>query len=189
MLKSVKVLFLNFKKINLPFINKMNRVVLLCVLMCSLLVACKKDNGEIQQAQIQLTIDTNIIVKYIKDNNLTKVVRDSLGKFPTGVFYKIDTLGTGSGLFTSSTLITVGYTGMLLGSTNVFAKIDKFHPAYSYGQMITGWQMGVKHIKKGGTIRLFIPSGFAYGPYEQPVLGLPANAILDFKIKLYDITN
>jgi FKBP-type peptidyl-prolyl cis-trans isomerase FkpA len=63
--------------------------------------------------------------------------------------------------------------------------------------VIRGWQMGIPLVKKGGIVRLLIPSRYAYGPNAQPQLGvtfglkdgLPANAVLDFDIQLYDITN
>jgi FKBP-type peptidyl-prolyl cis-trans isomerase FkpA len=83
----------------------------------------------------------------------------------------------------------VGYTGRQLTSGKVFAQTNNFHPSYILGQVIRGWQLGIPQIKKGGVIRLFVPSRYAYGPYAQPLTGLPANAVLDFDIKLYDITN
>jgi FKBP-type peptidyl-prolyl cis-trans isomerase FkpA len=185
-LKSVKVLFLNFKKINLPFINKMNRILLLCLLLWMGIAGCGKNVSIEQQAQVQATIDSGIIHKYIADNNLTGVAKEAK---KTGEFYIIDTLGTGTGLFTNSTLVTVGYSGSLLGSATPFITTTGFNPSFTLGQVILGWQIGIPYAQKGGTIRLIIPSGYAYGPYPQPEYNLPANAILDFTIKLYDITN
>ncbi len=70
-----------------------------------------------------------------------------------------------------------------------FAQTDNIHPAYVLGQTIRGWQLGIPNVKKGGTITLIIPSHYAYGPYPQPTLGLPANAILVFKITVFNIAN
>ncbi|MBW4888636.1 FKBP-type peptidyl-prolyl cis-trans isomerase [Mucilaginibacter sp. HMF5004] len=163
--------------------------ILLFVLFCAGLASCGKVNTDLQLAQQQLGVDTPLIRKYINSNNITGFLPDITLGVATGVYYKIDTLGTGNALFTNSTLITVGYKSSLMGSSVPFAQTGTFHPSFSYGQMILGWQYGIKHIKKGGTVRLLVPSGLAYGPYEQPQLGLPANAILDFTIKLYDINN
>ena len=63
--------------------------------------------------------------------------------------------------------------------------------------MIRGWQLGIPQVKKGGIVRLLLPSRYAYGPFAQPQLGkdygltngLPASAVLDFEIQLYDIVN
>lgn len=186
MLKSVNVLFLNFKKINLPFINNMSRILLLGLVCCIGFAGCGKVNTVEQNAAIQLAIDTGIIHNYIVANNLTTVAKKDK---TSGEYYIIDTPGVGSAVFTSSTKVVVGYKGTVLGSSTVFAETTNFHPAFTLGQVIKGWQIGIPYIKKGGTIRLLVPSGYAYGPYPQPNLGLPANAILDFTIKLYDITN
>ena len=151
-----------------------------------LLQSCSKTADDSQQVALQLAIDTTIIHNYIVANNLTSVVQKDKS---SGQYYIIDTLGTGSALYTNSTLVTVGYQGYILGSSTAFAQTDQYHPSYTFGNMIKGWQYGLPHVKKGGTIRLFVPSGYAYGAYEQPLLGLPANAILYFKIKVYDIIN
>ena len=190
-LKSVNVLFLNFKRINLPFINKMSRTLLFALVALICFSGCGKENTIQDQAATQLGIDSVIIGKYVKSNNLKAVpIKDvTTGKL-TGEYYVIDTLGAGTALFSSSTLVTVGYTGSLLGSTVPFInKMGTFHPAFTLGSVIQGWQLGIPFIKKGGTIRLIVPSGYAYGPYPQTDYNLPANAILDFTIKLYDITN
>ncbi len=164
----------------------MNRLLLIGILLCIGVIACKKDTSVTDQAAIQFAIDTTIIHNYIIANNLTGVAKKDK---TTGEYYIIDTLGTGSALFTSSTLVTVGYQGKVLDSTTVFAQTNNFHPSFTLGSVIEGWQIGIPYIKPGGTIRLLIPSGYAYGPYPQTTLGIPKNGILDFTIKLYAISN
>jgi len=163
--------------------------LLLIVVLCVGLAACQKDNTVEAQAQVQLGIDTVLIQKYITSTNATGFVRDVTNGIATGVYYRIDTLGTGNALFTSSTLVTLGYRGTVMNSSTIIAQTTNFHPSFSYGQMITGWQYGIRHIKQGGTVRMLIPSGDAYGPDPQDLLGVPANSILDFTIKLYNINN
>jgi len=164
----------------------MNRLLLIGLLLCFCVAACQKVTTDAELAQIQLGKDTVIIKNYLVANGLiSKAIRDKT----TGEYYIIDTLGTGNALFTSSTLITVGYTGYVLGSTTPFAQTSNFHPSFALGGTIQGWQIGIPHILKGGVIRLLVPSGYAYGPYDQTNLNIPANSILDFTIKLYDIAN
>jgi FKBP-type peptidyl-prolyl cis-trans isomerase FkpA len=83
----------------------------------------------------------------------------------------------------------VGDTAKLLTTGKVFYQTNEFHPAYTLGQTIMGWQLALPKIKKGGIIRLLLPSRYAYGPYPQENYGLPANAVLDFDVQIYDITN
>jgi FKBP-type peptidyl-prolyl cis-trans isomerase FkpA len=172
----------------------MNRVLVLCMLLCGCLLACKKSTLVTDPAQIyaQALTDDAIIQQYITKNGLTgKVTQDSTGpgRTPTGVYYIIDTLGTGSYIFTPSTLVTIGYQASVLGSSTIFASTNTYHPGFILGQVIKGWQYGIPHIKKGGTITLFVPSRYAYGPYPQDEYNLPANSVINFKIKLYDISN
>ena len=164
--------------------NQMNRILLILLFCFACLSGCKKSDDVVAQVRAQAVTDDKIITDYLSSKGLTASTVDT-----TGVRYIIDTLGTGTDLFTNSTQITVGYTGTLLTTGAVFAETNNFHPTYVLGQVIRGWQLGIPKINKGGTITLFLPSRYAYGPYAQPQVNLPANAVLIFKINLYNITN
>jgi FKBP-type peptidyl-prolyl cis-trans isomerase FkpA len=170
----------------------MNRILLVLLLFSACLSGCSKSNDVPAQVRAQAAIDDKIITTYFKTNNLTASVVDSSG-VSTGVYYIIDTLGTGSSLYTSSTQVTVGYNGRVLtpeGTVgSIFAQTNNFHPSFVLGQVIRGWQLGIPKVAQGGTITLYIPSKYAYGPFAQSQLGLPANAILIFNITVYSITN
>lgn len=162
----------------------MNRNLLILLLFFSAcLSACSKSSDVAGRVKTQAVIDDKIITDYLTSKGLPKNVIDT-----TGVYYVIDTLGTGNNLFTSATQITVGFTGTLL-TGQVFAKTNKFHPTYVLGQVIRGWQVGIPKIKQGGTLTLLVPSRNAYGPFAQTQVGIPANSVLRFDIKLYTITN
>lgn len=162
----------------------MNRILLVLLLFSACLAGCSKTNDIAAQVKAQGIIDDKIVTDYLTSNNLHINHVDT-----SGVCYVIDTLGTGNDLFTRSTQVTLGYTGRLLTTGKVFAHTDNFHPTFVLGSVIRGWQVGIPKGKKGGTITLFVPSRYAYGPYAQPQIGLPANAILIFDIKIYDIIN
>jgi len=153
------------------------------------MTGCGKTQSGLAQYRAQAAIDDKIVANYIAQNNLTGVatrVSDTCG-----VYYMVIDSGQGTNLFTLSTQVTVSYVGKLLSTGRVFGRTDSstFTPSYILGQTILGWQLGIPKIEKGGEVRLLVPSRYAYGPYPQSQLGLPANAILDFDIKLYNITN
>jgi FKBP-type peptidyl-prolyl cis-trans isomerase FkpA len=157
------------------------------------LYACKKSElFGIVQYDAQAKTDDSLVSNYIKSHGLTgiaKRVDDT-----SGVYYIVLDPGSGNTLFTNSTQITVGDTGKLLlpNDQEFYETSDStgdFHPSYSLGQVILGWQLGIPKISTGGEVRLLIPSRYAYGHYPQSELGLPANAILDFYIRLYNVTN
>jgi len=162
----------------------MNRILLVLLLFSAFLGGCSKSNDIAAQVKAQGVIDDKIVTDYLTSKGLPINHVDT-----SGVCYIIDTVGTGNDLIRSSTQVTLGYTGRLLTTGKVFAQTDQFHPTFVLGAVIRGWQLGIPKGKKGGTITLFIPSRYAYGPYAQPQIGLPANAILIFDIKIYDIIN
>jgi FKBP-type peptidyl-prolyl cis-trans isomerase FkpA len=169
----------------------MNRILLffLCVVMCGL-YACQKSQlyGSVQY-KAQAKIDDSIVSKYIEGNHLTGKFKHVHNNDTIGVYYMVIDPGSGNTLFTNSTQVTVGDTGKLLTTGQTFYKTNDFHPSYPLGQVIRGWQLGIPEIKTGGEVRLLIPSRYAYGHYKQTDLNLPANAVLDFYIRLYNVTN
>jgi len=207
-LKSVKLLFLKYKRINLPFEIKMSRILIICVCfsVCCL-AACKKSTiyGSVQYKE-QAKADDDTLAEFIKNHGLSGVAKHVQGNDTIGVYYIVLDPGQGNALYTNSTQITVGDIGKLITGRNAadtsiaeqtFYETNQFHPTYPLGQMILGWQLGIPMINSGGEVRLLIPSRYAYGHYPQSQLGtqfslsrgLPANAILDFTINLYDVTN
>jgi FKBP-type peptidyl-prolyl cis-trans isomerase FkpA len=175
----------------------MSRGLSILLILCSFFafVGCNKSTDTATAAaKAQAIVDDKIISTYLTQNpGLGALPVDSAG-FNTGVYYIIKQQGTGSDLYTNSTQVTVSDTGRLLydGKTyadKVFSQTNDFHPTYILSQVLRGWQLGLPQCKKGGIIRLLVPSRYAYGPNEQPTIGLPANAILDFDIQVYDIIN
>lgn len=183
MLKCVKLSFLNFKTINLP-VEKMKGWLLPILLMCILFTACVKTQGPLEAYKAQAAIDDKIVAQYIAANNLTGVQKVS---DTCGVRYIVLDKGVGNDIFTSSTQITVGDTCKLLTTGQVVEETNQFHPSYVMGQVILGWQLAIPNIKRGGRIRLLLPSRYAYGPSVQG--NIPQNAVLDFTVQLYDILN
>lgn len=167
----------------------MKRCFLPILLMMVVVMGCAKTQSDLAAYKAQAAIDDKIVANYIAQNNLTGVAQKVSDT--CGVYYVVINPGQGTNLYTLSTQVTVNYVGKLLTTGKVFAETDTsaFTPSYTLGQTILGWQLGIPKIQKGGEVRLILPSRYAYGPYAQPQLGLPANAILDFDIKLFNITN
>ena len=202
MLKSVKLPFLKYKRINLPFEIGMNRILLILglVFVCCV-AACTKSSlyGPVQ-AKAQAKIDDSLLSRFIVAHNLQGVAKHVQMNDTIGVYYIVINPGSGQTLFTTSTQITVGDVTKLINkdlTETTFYETNEFHPTYSLGGVIRAWQLGVPEILAGGEVRLLVPSRYAYGPYPQPQIGLdslgknglPGNAVLDFDITLYNVTN
>jgi len=99
-----------------------------------------------------------------------------------GFFYIVTNPGTGSTPTTAS-YVTVKYTGKLENGTTFDQNLNGY--VAHLGSLISGWQMGLPLIKKGGAITLFLPPSLGYGCNVLP--GIPASANLIFTIELIDV--
>jgi len=155
--------------------------LLLFVCLALGLAACKKNSSNDNfDVAAQFDADTTAIRAYIVKNNITATKHES------GIFYQIITPGSGAVEYTPSTTVTANYSGRVLGNTATFDTTEGKAPvAFPLGGVITGWQIGVPLIQKGGTIRLVIPSYYGYG--NRATGSIPANSILDFNITLVDV--
>jgi FKBP-type peptidyl-prolyl cis-trans isomerase FkpA len=118
------------------------------------------------------------LVNYASANGITAT------KHSSGIYYEIISAGSGTAPNLSSRVF-VTYTGKLTDGT-VFEKVDT--PVnFILGGLIEGWKIGIPLIKKGGRIKLIIPSSLAYSCPGQPSAGIPSNAVLFFDITLVDV--
>lgn len=81
--------------------------------------------------------------------------------------------------------ITAHYTGALCKDGTIFQSSHDMGSPVTFGlhQVIPGWTKGVPGMKVGGTRRLIIPSGMAYGPVRAAA-NIPPNSDLVFDIEL-----
>ncbi len=153
---------------------------MVCIAGC--FAACKKtDVGEVYDPLPQFKADTTAIRAFTKTNNIVVQKDES-----TGVFYQIIAAGTGTYVYTTSSIITVDYTGKLLNGT-VFDNSNGTPREFTLSRLIPGWQIAIPKIQKGGQIRFFVPSYFGYGNVAQG--SIPANSILDFTVTLNNVAN
>ncbi len=101
----------------------------------------------------------------------------------SGILYQI--VNPGSGLTpTLTSRVSVRYTGKLMNGI-IFDSNTGVPVQFLLNQVIAGWQLGLPLIKKGGTIRLIIPSSLAYGCNATGPI--PGDAVLYFEIELVDV--
>ena len=159
--------------------KKMLKMLAIAVFALVAFGACQKEKSI--DTNVQLGIDSMLIKDFVAKN----AIRDVKQLGSTGLYYKIIEPGIGGGIYKESSLIKANYTGRLLSGSIFDKSITEPFQFYLGGNVIFGWKLGVPLIKKGGIIRLFIPSNYGYGPAGSGPI--PANAVLDFDIELVDV--
>ena len=130
-----------------------------------------------KKAAEQAIIDENIILQYISDNNLNAVATGS------GLYYVIDTQGTGASCTANST-VQVAYSGYFTNGV-VFDESSSEGIVFPLNGVIKGWTEGIPYFKEGGSGKLLIPSALAYG--RQGSGSIPPNTVLIFDVALIDV--
>lgn len=98
------------------------------------------------------------------------------------------TVGTGAEATPGKT-VSVHYTGTLEDGKKFDSSKDRGQP-FSFklgaGQVIKGWDLGVKGMKIGGSRKLTIPGELGYGARGYPGV-IPPNATLKFDVELLGV--
>ncbi|OJY95595.1 FKBP-type peptidylprolyl isomerase [Terrimonas sp.] len=126
------------------------------------------------------------VEQYLDSKGITNALKDS-----SGVYYIIESAGTGNLTPDVCSTISINYSGKLT-TDSVFDKTDGTPIVLRLGGLIPGWIAGLKHITTGGKIKLYIPPSLAYGSVGATrtdqngatVVVIPPNAILIFDVEL-----
>ncbi len=123
---------------------------------------------------------------------LAYAAKDSINatKHSSGIYYQIVNPGNGNTPTRNST-IKVAYVGKLLNETIFNQGSNENKEPWALSSFIEGWQIGIPLIKKGGRIKLIIPSAYAYGcnptKDDNGNVLIPGNSVLFFDINLIDV--
>jgi FKBP-type peptidyl-prolyl cis-trans isomerase len=112
----------------------------------------------------------------------------TMTKAPSGLWYTDVAVGQGAEAEPGRT-VSVHYTGWLTNGTKFDSSRDRGEPfafTLGAGQVISGWDEGVKGMKVGGRRKLVLPPQLAYGDGGAPP-AIPPGATLVFDVELLGI--
>lgn len=157
-------------------------------------VSCKKEYESIE------VLDEQNIQAYLQQNNL------DMEKHASGFYYKVLSLGNGQAANDSSKIFITH--SLRTFNRSYISEDEKRNRTNNYlGYFATGyfpndigkqypfpvsWYTAIKEalIKKGGAIRLVIPSRLAYGRDGHPTITqIEGNQPIDCTLNLYDVSN
>ena len=107
---------------------------------------------------------------------------------PAGFWYTDVAVGQGEEAVPGRT-VTVHYTGWLPSGKKFDSSRDRGEPfafTLGAGQVITGWDEGVKGMKPGGRRKLVLPPAMAYGEAGAPP-DIPPGATLVFDVEVLKV--
>ena len=107
----------------------------------------------------------------------------------SGISYKITKKGTGANAKDNDN-VRVHYTLKLIDGSEVDSSLGRGEPiefTLGVGQVIPGWDEGIKLLNKGASGTLVIPPNLAYGEAGAGNGVIPSNATLIFDVTLVDI--
>jgi peptidylprolyl isomerase len=103
---------------------------------------------------------------------------------PSGLKYQDLVVGNGPPA-ENGMLVSVNYTGTFTDGTKFDSSYDRGRPisiTLGAGQVIRGWDEGLRGMRVGGKRKLTIPPDLAYGPDGRS--GIPPNSTLVFEVEL-----
>jgi FKBP-type peptidyl-prolyl cis-trans isomerase len=109
-------------------------------------------------------------------------------KAPSGLWYTDVTSGQGAEAEPGRT-VRVHYTGWLPNGKKFDSSRDRGEPfafTLGAGQVITGWDEGVKGMKVGGRRKLVLPPSMAYGDAGAPP-DIPPGSTLVFDVEVLGV--
>jgi len=152
--------------------NKNIKYLVTLSLLFILFGGCKKESEK------QAEADEKIIQDYLADNNL------SATRHSSGLYYIINEEGEGNSP-TSSSKVKVKYKGYLTNGSVFDETEGNTSATFELSGLISGWQIGIPLLKKGGNGTFLIPSALGYG--QSATGGIPGNSVLIFEIELIAI--
>lgn len=141
-------------------------------------LSCKKEDNKCPEINVKAPDAEVAALRDFLTTNSIATMEDS-----RGFFYTTDIPGTGTKP-TACSGVSVDYTGKLTNGTQFDSGTNV---SFSLSQLIVGWRLGIPLLNAGGTITLYLPPSFGYGPAATG--SIPANSILIFTVKLHTVFN
>lgn len=109
-------------------------------------------------------------------------------KSESGLLYRIDREGTGAQATADSDKVEVNYEGKTREGKVFDSSYERGESiSFPLNGVIKGWTEGMKYVKEGGQITLWIPSELAYGERGAGA-DIGPNEALEFKVELIKVS-
>ena len=124
----------------------------------------------------------------LSDEWLAEVEKqEGVQKTESGLLYRIDREGDGAQATADTDVVLVNYEGKNRAGKVFDSSYEREEPiSFPLNGVIKGWTEGMKLVKAGGQITLWIPSALAYGENGAGA-DIGPNEALEFKVELLEV--
>lgn len=113
--------------------------------------------------------------------------QEGVQKTESGLLYRIDREGEGAQATADTDVVLVNYEGKNRAGKVFDSSYEREEPiSFPLNGVIKGWTEGMKLVKAGGQITLWIPSALAYGENGAGA-DIGPNEALEFKVELIEV--
>lgn len=142
-----------------------------------------------------IAYDDLAIRRYCSANNIDI---NSYTKKQSGLYVKINQVGTGNTAIASTSTVSVKYQGLLFNGFVFDGNVSDTGVSIDMQSVIAGWQEGLSGLTAGAKVDLLIPSRLAYGSTPQAqtssatgltVVTIPTTSCIRFGIDVLTVTN
>ena len=113
--------------------------------------------------------------------------QEGVQKTESGLLYRIDREGEGAQATLDTDVVLVNYEGKTRDGKVFDSSYEREEPiSFPLNGVIKGWTEGMKLVKAGGQITLWIPSELAYGE-RGAGSDIGPNQALEFKVELIEV--
>ncbi len=169
-----------------PFIKKKDKITIALKVLDVLATDELKLNDQKAEAGKEKDREVSAVESYLAGNKI------NAQKTAKGTYVVVDSVGNGPAV-DSGKQVFVRYTGKLFPTGKVFESNmsgpgnEPYKFVVGQGQIIQGWDDGLRLFKKGGKGTLYIPAFMAYD--AQPGPGHKPYENLIFEVQIVDVTD
>ncbi|MBS1743657.1 MAG: FKBP-type peptidyl-prolyl cis-trans isomerase [Bacteroidetes bacterium] len=152
--------------------------------------ACKKKQDTactaVPSTSVAASAEIDSLQRYLSINGITATQHES------GVYYQVDSVGTGLIGPDVCNSVAVTYKGYLMGNPVPFQSFtDSIGIVFSVQDLIQGWQRTMPLMRAGGGMTIYIPPSLGYGSTDKKNpdgdIIVPKNSYLKFNVHLIEV--
>ncbi|MFT3844962.1 MAG: FKBP-type peptidyl-prolyl cis-trans isomerase [Lacibacter sp.] len=171
----------------------MKHVLFIALTFAVAMAGCKKKTNECtyeKGSTVASAEEEKAVTDFLTANGVTNATEIE----NSGLYYVVDSTGTGDKPANMCSYIQVTYIGQLPNGKVFDQTPGTSSTSFQLGGLVEGWKRTLPLIKAGSKIRIFIPSSMGYGAtgvYNSNIgeYSVPPNSMLVFTMKLIAVGN